>query len=63
MNLRRAPTIRHSALARPIERPAAGASKPPVPGVLGSRLAFALYAIGMISGLGTITALIERAAP
>ncbi len=63
MTVRRARPVRKNALARPARRAAAGPTKPPEPAVLQSRLAFALYAISMIGGLGTITVLIERAAP
>lgn len=65
MTMRRVRPARKSALPPKSLRPAGAASRPSPTGpvAVGDRLAFALYAIGMIGGLGTITALIERAAP
>lgn len=57
----------HSVPRSPLKKPpvkALPSSTPtPAPLVLRSRVSFVLYALGMISLLSTITALIERAAP
>ena len=55
--------IRKNALAKTARAHAPAALPPSAPSVMASRVAFVLYAIGMIGSLGTITALIERAAP